>query len=553
MSEVQSIPRTSRPRGKAKTVCAPTATDALPELSQAALAGQAIDIFSTYRLPDALLTNLLDADTAPKQVFQFLGTDYTIPVYVQGIEATSAKEVEDSVENRDAYQNSIAAHAEAHASIGAFSAQMSASYGSEFATASDYSYAYRNFYLSCATLQVNIDDALAYRSQEFVNAINALPEYPEPGNLRPFAEFFERFGFYFSSVVNLGGMLEYSVAVDKNSQQSTTEIATAMKAEYRGLFASGGVSADYASTTSWQKYRENRHVRINMLGGDPVTIAQVAKLAETAPDASSVDAYDRWVASVTTAPAATDFKVQPIWNLAPERRGALTDAFDMLREGLRPTMTIECGVTPGSVPTIILGQPIVPDEPPAYEMGFQVVVLNRENISPSGVVFNRYYSLREVLADYRPYGELWERMVRDVKQRGFNTPKYFLIVATFNWGFNAAPVQQAPEFTSYSFLRSCGGGERLLFWNSHSDPGSSVASYIMSYLLVGIMGVGADTGVEGLADKYPLVPARRQVFFYREHNTKAHSLGDGGSFGAEAAPNLRRVLNVSPRGGILVA
>lgn len=548
MSEVQSVPRASRLRVKPKQA----ATDTLPELSQADLVGQGIDIFSTYRLHDALLSNLLDADTAPKQVFRFLGNDYLVPVYVQAIEATSASEVEDSVENRDAYQNSVAAHAEAHADIGAFSAQMSMSYGSEFATTSDYSYAYRNFYLSCATLQVSIDDAIAWRSHEFVNAINALPDHADADNLRAFADFFERFGFYYSSVVNLGGMLEYSVAVDKSSEQSTTDIATAMKAEYRGLFASGGMSADYQNTTSWQKYRENRHVRINMLGGDPVAIAQVAKLAETAPNAGSVDAYDRWVDSVTSAPAATDFKVQPIWNLAPERRGALSDAFDMLREGLRPTMTIECAVTPGTLPTIILNQPIVPDRRDVRSAGFQVVVLDRNNVSPSGVVWNEYYSIDGPFVGYGPYGELWESMVRDLTERRLNSPRYFLILATFNWGYNAPPAQQTPEFTSYSFLRSCGAGDRLLFWNSHSDPGSSVPAYIMSYLLVGIMGVGADSGVEGLNDKYPPVPARRQVYFYREHNSKAHSIGDGGSFGAAPAPSLRRVLNVSPRGGILV-
>jgi hypothetical protein len=524
-------------------------------LSQAAMVGQGIDVFGEYRLPESILANLIDVETAPTYTFNFLGTDYSVPSYVQAIEATSSEVIEDSVETRDSYQNSIAATADAAANIGAFSGQMSVSYSNEYASSSDYYYAYRNFYLGLATLVINLDEATQYRSQTFIDAIEALPETVDVDDLTPFEDFFDTYGYYFSSVVNLGGSLEYSVAVNTSSEQSTTDIAAHMKVEYKALFDSGSVSADYSSSSGWQSYQQNRYVKINMLGGDPVAISQVVALAETDPSSESVAAYDTWVNSVTTAPAATSFKVSGIWNLAPERASVLQEAFDLISAGLRPQMQIEAHAG-SEKPTILLGVPIIPTDAAEYGAGFQVVILDRTNPTVSGVMFTKYYSC-ELSSEYEPYGAIWQEMVDELTDAGYLDTKYFFILATFNWSRNAPPLQQPPEYTAYSFLRSCGGSDDLVSWVDNSDAGSNVRLWPGVYALSGLAAMNAE-GVESFQDTETI---RQTVYFYKEQGSTYYTLSDGGTFGssavavtaAPAAKSARRVLKTRRMNQFIVA
>lgn len=515
-----------------------TSTDTASSLSQAAMVGQGVDIFGEYRLPQSILANLIDVETAPTYTFNFLGTDYLVPTYVQAIEATSSEVVEDSVETRDSYQNSIAATADASADIGAFSGQMSVSYSNEYASSSDYYYAYRNFYLGLATLVINLDEATQYRSQTFIDAIEALPETVDPDDLTSFEDFFDTYGYYFASVVNLGGSLEYSVAVSTSSEQSTTDIAAHMKVEYKALFESGSVSASYSSSSSWQSYQQNRYVKINMLGGDPVAISQVVALAETDPSTDSVATYDTWVNSVTTAPAATSFKVSGIWNLAPERADAIQEAFELISAGLRPEMQIEATYQSGEKPTILLGTAIIPADPAEYDTGFQVVILDRTNPTASGVVFTKYYSCEESF-DYDPYGAIWQEMVDEVTDAGYLNSKYFFILATFHWSSNAPPLQQPPEYTAYSFLRSCGGADELVGWVDGSDPGSNVRNWPGIYVLAGLAAMNA-SGVESFTLGTTI---RQTVYFYQETGSTYYTLSSGGTFGTTttaAAPAAKK-------------
>jgi len=537
ISRRRPIPRRSLSSKKSAT------TDTTTSLSQAAMVGQGVDIFGEYRLPESILANLIDVETAPTYTFNFLGTDYLVPAYVQAIEATSSEVVEDSVETRDSYQNSVAATADAAADIGAFSGQMSVSYSNEYASSSDYYYAYRNFYLGLATLVINLDEAKQYRSQTFIDAVEALPETVDPDDLSAFEDFFETYGYYFASVVNLGGSLEYSVAVSTSSEQSTTDIASHMKVEYKALFESGSVSASYSSTSGWQSYQQNRYVKINMLGGDPVAISQVVALAETDPSTDSVATYDTWVNSVTSAPAATSFKVSGIWNLAPERADAIQEAFELISTGLRPQMQIEATYEQGVKPTILLGVPIIPTDAAEYDRGFQVVILDRTNPTVSGVMFTKYYSCEDT-GLYDAFGAIWQQMVDEVTEAGYLDSKYFFILATFYWSRNAPPLQEPPEYTAYSFLRSCGGGDDLVNWVDFSDPGSAVRLWPGTYVLAGLAAMNAD-GVESFTDEAAI---RQTVYFYKESGSDYYTLSSGGSFGSStttaAAPkkSSRRVM-----------
>ncbi|HET8775837.1 MAG TPA: MAC/perforin domain-containing protein [Thermoanaerobaculia bacterium] len=498
-------------------------------LTQADMVGQGIDIFGTYRLPQSILSYVLDAESAPTKTFSLLGTDYTVPAYVVAVESTSSEVVEDSVETRDDYQNSLAATAEAKADIGAFSGQMSVSYSSEYASSSDYSYAYRNFYLGYATLGIDIDEALNYRTQTFLDSIEALPETAGADNLSAFEEFFDKYGYYYAYQVSLGGTLEYSVAVSTSSEQSTEDIAANVKVEYKSLFDSGSVSATYSSSDSWQTYQANRNVIISMLGGDPVAISEVVALAEGDPSADSVAAYDTWVNSVATALAATSFKVAEIWDLAPERAGALEAAWDLISTGLRPEMKIEAPYRNGDKPTIILGVPIIPTEAAEYNSGFQVVILDRTNPTASGVVYNKYYSAeRNDDSEYDEFGAIWQQMVDDVTNGGYLDPKYFFILATFYFSGDAPPLQQPPEYTAYSFLLSCGAGDDLVTWVNGSWPGSDIADSEAEYVLAGVAGLSAE-GAESIS--FESTTLRQIVYFYPQSDSSYYTLSDGGTYG----------------------
>ena len=546
MSEQPHLPISRRSRRSSRSVLRTSVgAESTTFLSQAALVGQGIDIFGVYRLSQSILAELIDVESAPTYTFSLLGTDYEVPSFITASETTSSEVIEDSVKTRDNYQNSIAATADAKADIGAFSGQMSVSYASEYASSSEYYYAYRSFYLGYATLIINIDEALTYRSQTFIDAIEALPEVVNPDDLSSFIDFFDRYGYYFSSIVSLGGSLEYNVAVSTSAEQSTTDIASHMKVEYKALFGSGAVSADYSSTTGWQSYQENRYVRVNMLGGDPVAGAQVAALAESDPSSDTVAAYNTWVNSVASALAATSFKVQEIWNLCPERADALQEAFTLISTGLRPHMQIEATYTEGTKPTILLGVPIIPTDAAEYGSGFQIVILDRTNPTVSGVALTKYYSC-EPDSEYEPYGAIWQAMVDDVTDGGYLDSKYFFILATFYFSRNAPPLEQPPDYTAYSFLRSCGASDELVNWVNRSDPGSAVRRWPATYILAGIAALNAE-GVESLRDALPI---RRNIYFYREQGSDYYTLSDGGSFDTttvttETKTSPRRVMKTS--------
>ena len=83
---------------------------ARPILSQANAVGQGFDIFGSFDT-DSLMRPLVDLSRAPTQVFTFLGKEYLIPAYITAVESTSSYANVAAGENRDGFQNSIAAHA----------------------------------------------------------------------------------------------------------------------------------------------------------------------------------------------------------------------------------------------------------------------------------------------------------------------------------------------------------------------------------------------------------------------------------------------------------
>ena len=497
---------------------------------QARYIGQGVDILKQYSLPDALLASMpIEQEGVPTHPFVFLGHEVQLPIFVEGIQATEEFDRSDCVESRDEFQDSIAAQAEVHAGIGGFSGQMSVSYGREYSSTSQYFFAYHMVSLRLGILEIAVGEVAPYLSSSYLADLRALPDWPDPQNLEAFQNFFNQYGVYYVKQLSLGGSLEYYVAVSKSSSLSTTSISESMKVEYKGLFFSGGVSESTTSKESWKSYSSNRSVRIRARGGDYTYLSALANAdPEKASDGKAVDAYSQWSKSVASEPIVCDFKVGRIWELTTEKRQVLEEAFKLMQHGMRPRLVIETNSTNNTLPTITLGSPIRPVDPPEYPQGYQVVVLDRENPTSSGVKWNRYYGTYFEEGNYAPIAAMYNQIQWDLEGLGLDNGRHVLVMASFGMSFAAAP--QSSDI--YPLLRSAGGGPKLQYWSNHCDPASSIFYWGASYVLAGVFGFGPDTGVEAFVGSWEnptwYNPIVQEVFFYRESGTSYYTLSSGG-------------------------
>lgn len=523
----------------------------VPALSQANFLGQGVDITGKARIPDNLILPLLDPLKAGTIPFFFLGKEFAIPAYVSAAEDTAGVYFEDTVETRQALQDSFSSNVGVEASYGAFSGQMEAAYGRQFAQSSDYSFSYRNFHARLAHLALDMGQAVRALSDTFVAGYQALPDEVSDANLQQFADFFDQFGFYFSSRISLGATLEYYVAVQKQSQLGTESISASVKAEYKGLFFSGGVSADIANTQEFQSYASNRSVNLLVQGGDPSLIAKLGNVDAGNPGMDSVTLYNQWADSIDTAPAVSDFALTGIWELipAPKKRDAVAQAFVKLRDTVRPRLVISTSSRENEPPVITLGSLIQPVEPLPGPNGFQMVILDRANVSPAGVLFDKYYG---VSGDYDQYEAMYDAMAADIRGNGFDDTRHVLILASYGMSSNGPP-----NAGMYALLRAAGAGAGLQKWIDLADPGSSLWLWPGSYILVGTPSLGPDTGVELYADDpNSQNEIQQEVFFYRQRGDSLYTLSAGDARVGQASgavESLRRAYRVRGKAQVFVA
>ncbi|HEY0733733.1 MAG TPA: MAC/perforin domain-containing protein [Herpetosiphonaceae bacterium] len=489
--------------------------EGVPYLSQANYVGQGFDIYGAYNITTSRTQALFDPEKAGTHQFDFLGKTYALPSYIDGTVNTESRYLEETVHTRDEFQNVIASHAKVHGSYGAFSGHMEAAYGHQFTRSSEYDYSFWSFFARLATLSIKVDTK--YLTDYFAQRISGLPRTVNDSNLIEFEDFFNDFGAYFVSEVHLGGELDYYVSVSKESSLSKTTISSMVNIEHRGLFVSGGISADIKKSQDWQSYSSSRQVRIVATGGDPAVLTQLVGLNPNDPSAASVVAFNQWANTMEHYPAFADFHLRGIWELCGDRRAVVEQAFHVYGPKMRPRLNVE--VSTNSVPLIVLGNQIKPPQPPNYNLGYQMVILDRTNITPEGVVLDKYY-VPDAPHGYDNIKQMYNRMYADIVQGGYNKINYVLILASFGMIWKGQPTS---EF--YGLLRTAGGGSKLLQW---MNEGISMYGNT-TYILVGIFGLGPDTGVESLTYTVEDVPLNDelQVFFYGQRGTDLYTLGAG--------------------------
>ncbi len=519
----------------AMTSVADTAVNA-PYLTQADFLGVGFDITGRSAVPDSLLLPVVDPNRAGRKAFEFLDNTYSIPDYVSGGVDTDGRFIEDVGETREEIQNSFAANASVQVGYGAFSGQMQASYSKQYADSSSYWYAYRNFYLRLGSLSLLVGDAQAALSADFVKSYEALPNEVNDATLPDFERFFHDFGIYVTSRINLGASLEYYSAVSQSSQLSATDISAQVTAEYRGLFVSGAFSGEVTDTNKWQAYTENRVVQVMVSGGDPALVVELSNVDVASPSTTTADHYTLWAKSAEQTPAVADFSLVGVWDLIPDQAKSrlVEKAFTSLQGTMRPRLVIETSTGQGTPPTITLGGVIEPDPPAEHPIGFQLVVLDRTNASVDGVRFDKYYGVSET-AYYDEYEAMYDQMLTDIEDGGFESSAFVMILASYGVSSNAPPTT---EF--YKQLRSCGGGAGLVNWVQAAVPGSVMLLHQAAYVLVGVGAIGPDHGAELYATSW--MQERRvslEVFFYRERGSKLYTLSVGRREGADEAPTWR--------------
>ncbi|WNG44166.1 hypothetical protein F0U60_08650 [Archangium minus] len=513
---------------------APLSLAETPILSQVYALGQGFDIYGKLD-QSGLIRPLFDYSKAGTQVFTFLGKDYLIPSCMTAVQNTAAYWSGNTAESREEFQNSISVHAGVDASYGAFSGEMKADYTSEYEESSLYAYAYNNFYAPLALIELN--PGTEYLSSEFLSRVQSLPSVASKDTLPAFESFFTDYGIYYTQKVVLGGSLQFYVAVAQSSQLSSANISAMLKAQYSGLFVSGSLDASVEFSEQWKSYSQSSQTVIRATGGDPTSIAALVGINPMSPSSETVSRYTDWVQSVSTNPALVDFSLKGIWELCGDKRGAVQMAWELFSQVMHPRLLVQTssrmmssdGTYTPQPPTLFLGDQLAPKSPPPSPCGYQLLVLDGANLTEkSGVLHDRYYCVSQ---GYFNYEDMYQQMMDDLEDKGLNKAGNVLVLSSFGLDNNMPPP---PSFVG--LLQSAGAGRQLSSWENNCDPGSTVGnpsawiSYPANYILVGIFGIGPDSGIEihqgGIFDE-DSATARLEVLFYRESITGQYTLSVG--------------------------
>jgi hypothetical protein len=439
-----------------------------------------------------------------------------------------------SGDDRDSFQGKFAARASVDTSVGAFSGHVEAAYGQQVAESSQYSYANMSFRSLLGNLVLEGLAKSEYLSDDFLAALNALPERAEAGNLPQFSDFFQTYGAYFVSQISVGATLEYYVAVRHTETMKAVQISAKMEAEYNGLFVSGKASAEMSSDQEWKSYRQSKKASIIIKGGGDLERDTLAKVDAKSLDSMSpttVERYDKWLATVSSNAAVMDFRLTGVWEVCGKKRKAVEDAFREYGHMMRPLLHVETSTVvaagTGYTPGVFLAGTLIPAEAVLDHGwgGYRMVVIDRRNPSPAGVRLSKLYSV--LSGDGSQYGRVFDAMAADLASGGFVDERYFLVLASFGT-LNAFPP--VPAFIRQ--MQQAGAGQQLDNWIASAAGGIGTAHITgdVNYILVGIMKSGPGAGIE-LFRLFPLTPPRvahvssLNVYFYALGGGRPYVLG----------------------------
>ncbi len=476
-------------------------------LSQLQAVGHGFNIFGTLD-ERALVAPLFDYTAAPTHKILFLGQEYEVPDFIVLLANPDSYTEWKTCMTRDEYQSSLAAHVGANVSWGAFRGEMSADYVVEQKNASEYAYAYYNHYRPLGTVELkNVGN---YITEDFRNAVSALPATLTPANARAFLDFFEFWGVYYVRRATLGGRLKLLSSVLHTSELRKEEIDMAFEAHYKGLFASGSFDSSITSKQQWQRYKDFSRTTIRAQGGDASCTIQLEGLVPMQPGKdTSLKALQEWVRTLEARPALVDFALDGIWNLCGSRRALVREAWEQLGRNLQPRLVARTFSAlsawpikhPIATPVITLERDIIPAQPPETPAGFQIVVVDGGRLGArDAVLLNRFFTAPAVQQWGPVYTSMYDDMVAALQADPALTREGNLLIAA-GFGIDRSMV---PTAAAIQLFRSAGADQRLDRWRRGSRPGKQhpdaglYVGFPLSYLLVGFFGSMPGTGFEDM-------------------------------------------------------
>jgi hypothetical protein len=147
------------------------------------------------------------------------------------------------------------------------------------------------------------------------------------------------------------------------------------------------------------------------------------------------------------------------------------------------------------------------------------------------------------------YERMYDAIVADIDSGGFDNLKHVLVLASYGMSKNGPP-----NYEAYSLLRSAGGGPALQKWIEEADPGSSMNQNPALYMLVGVFGLGPDTGAELVRYDDPETIDQLDVYFYRQRGATYYTFSAGSSLNpaAEGEPEVRKAFTVRGKDQVFV-
>ncbi|MEI6757651.1 MAG: hypothetical protein FDX18_09115 [Chlorobium sp.] len=365
------------------------------------------------------------------------------------------------------------------AKYGMFSGEFSASYAQTVKRDQEYQYglmeAFSQFW------SIDLQDRSAGALADWVTNdpdFQNIPEQYTTENRYQFFRFFDKYGTYFVTGVNVGSRLFYTCSVLKSHKYSEQEVKTKIKAEYNAVFIKAGAEAEGEWRKIGQEWSDARSVSVNALGGNNNILSA---LAPGFPDNFSTS-YKCWLDSCEAMPAVIDFRLASVDTLfSGQKAQAVKTALEAYAKA-----RIYAESKTGSCVIFYNGKPVLPASS-GKAVGMQLAAWDRQSLD---VVFAKSYS-----ANFFDSSQMYLNALSDIKY--LRNSKHIFAFCTWSMLGTCLPPK-----SFYDFLIDCGAGFGLESWeNVHNLPQSNPHWYScdathVNYAFVGIPGIGKGKGHE---------------------------------------------------------
>ena len=228
-----------------------------------------------------ILGNYADNKEVRAQVLDFEALQLSENIDVRDVERATIESFSGS--SIEEYTENMEASVEISGSYKGFSGSLSTNFSTSSYSKSAYSYSTLQSRIYKRELSVDItstNEMREYLTEKASNDLNNPSITPK--------EILDRFGSHVLVGIFLGGRLDYNVATNMTTFESTTSIGVAAEASFKNAFASAEVEAKFKNENEFKSFQSSSEIRLNVYGGS-------SELGQNIIDDSD---YRTWIDSV---------------------------------------------------------------------------------------------------------------------------------------------------------------------------------------------------------------------------------------------------------------